>query len=71
MIIFRELDDKLNQIALYHVFNRAGKFEFSKFKFFKLFCLEHLPFGHLRLFRIGPAGRFARISCFGFKPPLR
>jgi len=29
-----------------------NKFEFSKFKISKLFCLEHLKFGHLRLFRV-------------------
>ena len=29
-----------------------NKFESSKFKISKLSCLEHLKFGHLRLFRI-------------------
>jgi len=49
---FRHHRDKSNQKLTRHVFNRAGKFEFSKFKFSKLFCLGHLKFGHLRLFRI-------------------
>jgi len=35
----------------------------SKFKFPKLFCFEHLNFGHLRLFR---ASNFACLCRSGF-----
>jgi len=38
----------------------------KKSNYLNFIRFEHLKFGYLRLFRIGPAGRFARISCFEF-----
>ncbi len=39
---FRDLRDESNRKVTRHVFNRAGKFEFSKFKFFKALIVSNI-----------------------------
>jgi hypothetical protein len=76
MILLFEITVTIKTKITQHIFNRAGKFEFSKIKISKLSCLESRLGGKIWSFEIVSsfaclrvaASAKAGISCFGFRP---